>query len=76
MFKNTKTVFLAAVVAMMMIVSPFGAAYVSARTITDQVITDQEQVIRDSAREVVEQYTRLLLYIIISRLEAQVEARA
>jgi len=61
---------------MTMIMSPWSAEQASASTVTNQVISNQEIVAEDSARQAIEQYTRLLLYIIISRLEAQIEAQA
>lgn len=61
---------------MTMIISPIGAENASARTITDQTIRDQENVAVASARESIEEYTRLLLYIIISRLEDRIETNA
>ncbi len=76
MLKNVKITFLLAVVVMTMIMSPWSAEQASASTVTNQVISNQEIVAEDSARQAIEQYTRLLLYIIISRLEAQIEAQA
>ncbi|PIR85640.1 hypothetical protein COU14_03260 [Candidatus Kaiserbacteria bacterium CG10_big_fil_rev_8_21_14_0_10_44_10] len=74
MLKSVKATFLTAVLVMTMIMSPWNAEVASARTVTNDTISDQEKVAEATAREAVEEYMRLILYIIISRLEAQVEA--
>lgn len=71
MFKNTTGVFLAAAVAMAVTISPLGIDYTYARTVSDQEIQNQEQAVRTAARGVLEQYTRLLLYTIIMKLETR-----
>lgn len=73
MLKNIK--FLAGVVGMTLIISPFFTNYASANYVTDQDINHQESEVRTASREAIEQYTRLLLYIIIFRLENKLQSQ-
>ena len=75
MFKNTIAVFLAVIVAMTVVIGPLGASSASAQTISDQDINNQEQVARSASREAIEQYMRLLLYMVIMRMENEIESR-
>ncbi|OGG85742.1 hypothetical protein A2392_03050 [Candidatus Kaiserbacteria bacterium RIFOXYB1_FULL_46_14] len=75
MLKYTQAVFLTAIVAVTVIISPLGSNYVFARSVSSQDIDSQELVIRKASREVMEEYTRLLLYLIIFKLEAKLEAQ-
>lgn len=75
MLKNTKSVFLAMVLAMTLIIIPVGATQVSAQTISDSMIRDQEQVAQSASRTAIEQYARLLVYMVIMRLEAEIARR-
>ncbi len=75
MLKNTKAVFLAGTVAMSMIISPLGVNLASAAIVSDQDIEGQEVEVRKASRVTIEEYTRLLLYVIIFRLESQLNSQ-
>lgn len=75
MLKNTLAVFLAVVVAMTVVITPLGAEHASARTVSDQDISNQELVARAASREAIEEYLRLLIYMVIMRMENQIESQ-
>ena len=58
--------------AVIVITSPLGINYASARAVSDQDIDSQEVVVRTASREMIEEYTRLLLYMIIFKLETRI----
>lgn len=76
MLKNTKTVFLAGAVAMSMIMSPLGVSLASAAIVSPEDIKGQEIEVRQASRVTIEEYTRLLLYVIIFRLESQLNSQS
>lgn len=60
---------------MTLIISPVGINFAFARAVSNEEIQNQETVARNASREAVEQYMRLLVYIIIQKLEDRVEAQ-
>jgi|GEM_PF-2974180 len=73
MLQNTKTVFLTGIVAISVVISPLSINYAFARAISDQDINSQELEVRTAYREAIEEYTRLVLYLIVFKLETRLE---
>lgn len=76
MLKNTQAVFLAGIVAMSVIISPLDVSLASAAIVSDQDISNQQMEVRRASRTAIEEYTRLLLYVIIFRLETQINTQS
>lgn len=74
MFKNITGIFLSVLLAVALVIGPVGVGQVSARAVTDQDIEQQETVARGASRLAIEEYTRLLLYLIIFKLETRLNA--
>lgn len=74
MFKNMSNIFLLVFLVTAMTIGPFGLDQVSARAVTSQNIEEQETVARDTSKAAIEEYMRLLLYMIIFKLENRVES--
>jgi len=73
MLKNAKFAFLAVTMALALVVSPVSVDYAEAQVVTDQVISAQQNVAISASRDAIEEYTRLILYVIIYRLENELD---
>lgn len=67
--------FLAVAVTTAVVIGPIGAHYAAARTVTTEDIYDQQNIAEEHTKGAVEQYVRLLMYLIIFKLETQVQAQ-
>ncbi len=73
MTKNISKVFLSVLLATAMTISPIVTNTTLARTVTDQNINSQQTVVRTASRTAIEEYVRLILYMIILNLENRID---
>ncbi len=73
MTKNISKVFLSVLLATAMAISPIVTNTTLARTVTDQNINNQQTVVRTASRTAIEEYVRLILYMIILNLENRID---